>query len=78
MHVRQTSDGSGPAGEARPPGNNRPRHALPAVADPATPVLLCDARERASCKEVLIGPVEHAASAYEARMPANSASSSAG
>ncbi|MCX4635591.1 ATP/GTP-binding protein [Streptomyces sp. RPA4-5] len=46
--------------------------------DPATPVLLCDARERASCKEVLIGLVEHAASAYEARMPANSAPSSAG
>jgi signal recognition particle receptor subunit beta len=45
--------------------------------DPATPVLLCDARERASCKEVLIGLVEHAASAYEARMPANSISSSA-
>ncbi|WJY41976.1 nitrate- and nitrite sensing domain-containing protein [Streptomyces sp. P9-2B-2] len=32
MHIRQTPDGSGPAGEAQPPGNNRPRHALPAVA----------------------------------------------
>ncbi|MEU3992029.1 nitrate- and nitrite sensing domain-containing protein [Streptomyces platensis] len=30
MHTRQTPDRSGPAGEAQPPGNNRPRHALPA------------------------------------------------
>ncbi len=32
MHRRQTPDHSGPAGEAQPPGNSRPRHALPAVA----------------------------------------------
>ncbi|MFE7541554.1 sensor histidine kinase [Streptomyces platensis] len=32
MHIRQTPAGSGPAGEAQPPGNNRPRHALPTVA----------------------------------------------
>ncbi len=31
MHIRQTPDRSGPAGEAQPPGNSRPRHALPAV-----------------------------------------------
>ncbi|ARF59898.1 ATP-binding protein [Streptomyces gilvosporeus] len=36
--------------------------------DPGTPVLLCDARDRASCKEVLIGLVEHAAASYEARL----------
>ncbi|MEU8683528.1 nitrate- and nitrite sensing domain-containing protein [Streptomyces sp. NPDC048611] len=32
MHRRQTPDHSGPAEEARPPGNGRPRHALPPVA----------------------------------------------
>ncbi|MGA4950140.1 nitrate- and nitrite sensing domain-containing protein [Streptomyces lydicamycinicus] len=32
MQIRQTPDRSGPAGEAQPPGDGRPRHALPTVA----------------------------------------------
>jgi signal recognition particle receptor subunit beta len=35
--------------------------------EPRTPVLLCDARERASSKEVLITLVEHASRLHTAR-----------
>ncbi|MEV8537140.1 ATP/GTP-binding protein [Streptomyces sp. NPDC051211] len=35
--------------------------------DPHVPVLLCDARDRASAKEVLVGVVEHAMSVARAR-----------
>ncbi|MEV5613265.1 ATP/GTP-binding protein [Streptomyces sp. NPDC052225] len=35
--------------------------------DPGVPVLLCDAREKESVKDVLIGVVEHAAAAAERR-----------
>jgi len=37
--------------------------------EPSTPVLLCDARQRASCKQVLISLVEHAARLHSARRP---------
>ncbi|KPC59773.1 GTP-binding protein [Streptomyces chattanoogensis] len=51
---------------ARPYRSDEVAHALDL--DPGTPVLLCDARDRVSCKEVLIGLVEHAAASYEARL----------
>ncbi|MGP4016546.1 GTP-binding protein [Saccharopolyspora sp. 5N708] len=35
--------------------------------DPGTPVVLCDARERSSAKEVLIAVVEHASRTYAGR-----------
>jgi signal recognition particle receptor subunit beta len=35
--------------------------------DPEVPVVLCDARDRSSAKDVLITVVEHAAKAAEAR-----------
>jgi uncharacterized protein len=35
--------------------------------DPVVPVLLCDARKRSSCRDVLVTLVEHAANLLEAR-----------
>lgn len=43
--------------------------------DPEVPVLLCDARERESVKDVLVGVVEHAMSLARARRASLSASS---
>jgi signal recognition particle receptor subunit beta len=37
--------------------------------EPRTPVLLCDARERASGKELLIALVEHASRMHTSRRP---------
>ena len=52
--------------------DGRRRHAPHDVADaldldPGTPVMLCDARDRGSSKQVLIGLVEHAAREHTAR-----------
>ncbi|MEU9073491.1 ATP/GTP-binding protein [Kitasatospora sp. NPDC048538] len=41
--------------------------------DPGTPVVLCDARLRASGKEVLVGLVEHAGRVHAARLLADAA-----
>jgi len=47
-----------------------PRHIAEALdLEPRTPVLMCDARERASSKEVLIALVEHAGRIHRARPP---------
>ncbi len=47
-----------------------PRHIAEALdLEPRTPVLLCDARERDSSKEVLITLVEHAGRIHRARPP---------
>lgn len=54
-------------------GARRYRHGEVAEAldlDPGTPVVLCDARERASGKEVLIAVVEHASRRHTARRAA--------
>jgi signal recognition particle receptor subunit beta len=40
--------------------------------DPGTPVVLCDARDRSSAKEVLIAVVEHASRIHAARRSASS------
>ncbi|MHB9755071.1 GTP-binding protein [Streptomyces sp. BYX5S] len=51
------------------------RHPVDAVRqaldlDPDVPVILCDARDKESVKDVLVGVVEHAARAAESRQPA--------
>ncbi|MFB7908843.1 ATP/GTP-binding protein [Kitasatospora sp. NPDC056076] len=46
--------------------------------DPGTPVLLCDARQRASGKEVLINLVEHAGRVHAARLLAEVSPAAAG
>ncbi|MGY0487857.1 GTP-binding protein [Streptomyces sp. WG-D5] len=51
------------------------RHPVDAVRqaldlDPDVPVTLCDARDKESVKDVLVGVVEHAARAAESRQPA--------